>query len=248
MDSSHNKMQRAGVRSAPVCVDCHGSHEIHDPNVPRVGISNRCGKCHFQINQAYRGSVHGRALIDENNKDVPVCTDCHGAHAISGPHSDQDFHAASYFICAKCHTDSRRMQKYGLKTEVLSTYLDDYHGSTNRMYAQGGLKTARQVANCSSCHGVHAIESLRLLRDRSLPELKKRVLKTCVSCHGEVPPNFADAWLSHEVPSFRVAPLVWMVKLVYSVVIPVSIFALVLHVLLDLWRFSSGRRKEGIDV
>ena len=31
-------------------------------------------------------------------------------------------------ICGRCHTDPKRMKKYGISTNVVSTYLSDFHG------------------------------------------------------------------------------------------------------------------------
>lgn len=237
LDSTHYEILKSGMREAPTCVDCHGAHDIHDPRTPRLGINARCATCHSEISDTFKQSVHGKALL-ENNPDVPVCTDCHGAHSMPSP-SDSKFRLTSFQMCAQCHGDEERMKKYDLNTAVLSTYLDDFHGSSNRLYAMGAGKPTKPIATCSDCHGVHNISSFKGSATKA--EARARVIKTCRTCHAEVPDSFADAWLSHYEPTFETAPLVWGVKLGYRVLIPLIMIGLVLHILLHLWRLKTHR-------
>ena len=84
-DGVHAKAIAEGKLDAATCADCHGNHAIHDPDQPRERVSQTCGKCHSTINDHYAQSVHGAALLGEDNPDVPVCTDCHGVHNIADP-------------------------------------------------------------------------------------------------------------------------------------------------------------------
>ena len=59
-----------------------------------------------EIYKDYKDSIHGSALIDENNPDVPVCTDCHGVHNIQDPRTDQ-FRIDTPEMCANCHARCR---------------------------------------------------------------------------------------------------------------------------------------------
>ncbi|TNF28483.1 MAG: cytochrome C [Deltaproteobacteria bacterium] len=236
-DSIHYKQFEEGNRNAPTCVDCHGAHDIAVPGEPRMAVDERCAQCHAEISDAYRRSVHGKALLESNNPDVPVCTDCHGSHQIKDPRN-ADFHAASYQICAKCHSDADRMERYGLNPDVVDTYLDDFHGASNALYAEGLGRPDKKLATCTSCHGIHDIPSFKEA-DKSV--VRARVLKTCRECHEEVPDGFQDAWLSHYPPTLSEAPLVWLVKWFYRVVIPLIMLGLVLHILMHLWRFRFRR-------
>jgi len=85
-DSIHVKVLEAGNIYAPVCVDCHGSHDITEPDQPRAKISATCGECHRSVYTTYQASVHGEALEQDSNPDVPTCVDCHGVHQVRGPH------------------------------------------------------------------------------------------------------------------------------------------------------------------
>jgi len=79
-DSMHAQAAAAGNLNAAICTDCHGAHDVQPPDQPRAKISQTCSQCHQDIFNSYKDSIHGSALINENNPDVPVCTDCHGVH------------------------------------------------------------------------------------------------------------------------------------------------------------------------
>ncbi len=50
------------------------------------------------------------------------------------------------------------MQKYGLSTNVMQTYLADFHGMTASLQKNGAEPDGgRVVALCIDCHGVHDI-------------------------------------------------------------------------------------------
>jgi len=238
LDGIHYKLMAAGNDKAPNCVDCHGAHDTTDPSTPRITVARRCARCHAKIAKIYEQSVHGKALVDHDNGDVPVCTDCHGAHAIKDPRK-QDYRVRQHLVCAKCHSDEKRMDKYGISVEVVDSYLVDFHGRSNALYAMGAGIPSKPMATCSDCHGIHDIVSLKHEKDQAA--VKKRVSKVCRKCHHEVPAGFADAWLSHYRPTLASAPLVWGVTWLYRILIPVIMTGLVLHILLHLWRIR-GRR------
>jgi predicted CXXCH cytochrome family protein len=131
------------------------------------------------------------------------------------------------------------MEPYDLNTEVVSTYLTDFHGQSNAMYAMGAGEPGKPMATCTDCHGIHDIPSFKTT-DKSV--VRERVVKVCQSCHQDVPEGFADAWLSHYPPTLESAPLVWAVTWFYRIIIPLILAGLVLHILLDLWRVRMSRR------
>ncbi|HVL69537.1 MAG TPA: cytochrome c3 family protein [Vicinamibacterales bacterium] len=238
LDSVHQASVARGDRTAPVCVDCHGSHDIRSPAAPRTRISETCARCHQGAAVAYAKSVHGRLLGTEAAGDVPVCTDCHRSHDIGGPHQ-QTWGLSTTDVCGRCHANQPLMAKYGLSTSVLSTYLADFHGKTASLRQhQGTTPTGSVVARCIDCHGVHDIERAN---DPSSPVMKANLQKTCQKCHADANANFPDAWLSHYEPSLEKAPLVYGVKLAYAVLIPFMIGGLGLQILLHLWRLAVNR-------
>jgi nitrate/TMAO reductase-like tetraheme cytochrome c subunit len=101
MDSVHGAAISAGHLDAATCVDCHGGHDIQEPDASRQQISLTCGKCHGAIFEQYQNSVHGAALFAESNPDVPTCVDCHGVHDITDP-TTNFFRVRSPQLCATC--------------------------------------------------------------------------------------------------------------------------------------------------
>jgi len=237
LDGIHFKVLESGNRNAPTCVDCHGAHDVQDPKGPRVEVSQRCARCHDKVYAAYAGSVHGRAMLEEANTDVPVCTDCHGAHAIANP-KEPTFRTTTHQMCAKCHGDATKMAKYNLNPEVVSSYLQDFHGVSNSLYSEGATKVYKPMATCTDCHGIHDIEKFS---SGDKGAIREKVLTVCRGCHEEVPATFGDAWLSHYQPTLASAPMVWSVKWAYRILIPFIMAGLVLHILLHLWRLRAHR-------
>ena len=113
-DSVHGQAISEGQLDAATCVDCHGSHNVQVPNEPRERVSVTCGQCHGAIFTEYRESVHGQALFEDQNEDVPTCIDCHGVHDISDP-TVASYRVRSPQICADCHADEELMSEYGIQ-------------------------------------------------------------------------------------------------------------------------------------
>ncbi|HSC27065.1 MAG TPA: cytochrome c3 family protein [Vicinamibacterales bacterium] len=238
LDSVHQAAVARGDVTAPVCVDCHGSHDIRKAAQPRARISDTCSRCHEGVARAYSGSVHGRALGTAAEGEVPVCTDCHRSHNIAGPH-EQQWELRTPEMCGSCHANEQLMKKYGLSTNVLSTYLADFHGKTASLRRdQGTAPTGPVVARCTDCHGVHDIERAD---NPASPVMKANLTGTCRQCHADANDNFPAAWLSHYEPSLSKAPIVYGVKIAYAVLIPFMIGGLGLQVLLHLWRLMVNR-------
>lgn len=237
LDSVHQTSIARGDRVGPVCVDCHGAHDVRKPGKPRSRISDTCARCHVGVAAAYASSVHGRALSTAAFDDVPVCTDCHRSHEIGGPHQVQ-WELRTPELCGNCHADEKRMKKYGLSTAVLRTYLADFHGKTASLRQHRGEAGGPVVARCTDCHGVHDIGRAD---DPQSPVMKSNLQKTCGRCHADTNANFPDAWLSHYEPSLERAPLVFAVKVAYWLLIPFMIGGLGLQIFLHLWRLMVNR-------
>lgn len=238
LDSAHAAAVKRGDLMAPVCVDCHGSHDMHKPNVPRTAIADTCAKCHQGVAKTYAASVHGRDVA-KNVADVPTCTDCHRTHDIGGPHQ-QGWKTSTPDICGKCHADTERMKKYGLSTAVLKTYVADFHGKTASLRRRSSKPSDKEtfVALCSDCHGVHDISRVD---EAASKVIQANLAGTCRKCHENASANFSQAWLSHYEPSWERTPAVYAVKVGYTVFIPFIIGGLVLQILLHLWRMAVNR-------
>lgn len=172
-DSIHGRaLDRSGLLVSAKCTDCHGHHEVRrkdDPEsgVARAQIPSTCGKCHEGIRDLYREGIHGTRLA-AGDRRVPVCSDCHTAHAIRRtdlPEWKLDVLAE----CGTCHPQS------------MKTYRDTFHGQVTDL---GFVR----VASCASCHGAHDIFPEADVRSRIS---ESRRAETCGACHPGATANFA---------------------------------------------------------
>lgn len=243
-DSEHTNILARGNRFAPICVDCHGSHNITSPNEPRTRIAEICSQCHMSVYTTYESSVHGTALETEANPDVPTCDNCHGSHNVTGP-TDANFRADSITLCGDCHADKELMGKYDISTNVFQTYLDDFHGRTVDFFRQ--TRDAKITkATCYDCHGIHNIQA----PDNELSSVYPANLqKTCQQCHPDAGITFPQAWLSHYSPTWDDTPMLFAVTTFYKFFVPTLIGGFLVYIALDARRRIADRlRKRSIKV
>ena len=236
LEGIHYEVLLKGNSNAPVCTDCHGTHAIASARKDKLANAKRCEQCHGEVYAIYAKSVHGAALIQEHIEDVPVCSDCHKAHDNAGPMSG-DFRISIPQICASCHAKPEIMNKYNLSTDVVETYLGDFHGVTLKFYKQLG-QSQKQIAVCIDCHGIHDIGKTS---GSTSPVIKQNLVKRCQKCHEGATANFPDSWISHYKPNFKQAPLVYIVNLIYKIFIPFMIVGLLLQIFLHAWRYIMNR-------
>ncbi len=248
LDSAHQKARDEGVRDAAICTDCHGSHDtrrITDPETHQltpeahVVVPLTCAQCHNAIYEKYLDSVHGSALA-EGNPDVPTCIDCHGVHSIEDP-TTAAFRLQSPAMCADCHAEAELMEEYDLSTDVLDTYVADFHGTTVKLFEKTTPDAETNKPVCYDCHGIHDIK--RTDDPEKGLHVRENILARCQVCHPDATANFPDSWLSHYIPSPDQAPLVYYVNLFYSVLIPVVVGGMTVLVGLDVFTGIRLRRK-----
>lgn len=160
-----------GLNVSATCTDCHGSHGIlaasdAKSSVSHDNVPHTCGKCHEGIYNQYAASIHG-SLWMQGRKDVPVCTSCHGEHAIADPQNKNAKQAIPY-ECGHCHQAR------------ISTYSDTFHGQASSL----GLTA---TAKCSDCHTAHQILPEK---DPQSSVNKANLQKTCAQCHSDITKNF----------------------------------------------------------
>jgi hypothetical protein len=240
LDSVHAAAQAAGKREAAVCTDCHGSHDVQQWTNPqtqvilpsaRLSIPTTCSKCHNAIYQKYRTSVHGAALTEEGNTDVPTCIDCHGVHNIGNP-TTTAFRLKSPELCATCHTNPAIMDKYGISTDVLNTYVADFHGTTVTLFEKQSPDSPTNKPVCYDCHGIHDIS--RVDDPQTGIQMQQNLLVRCKVCHPDATSNFPSAWMSHYIPSPQHYSLVYYVNLFYKIFIPLVLGGMVALVGMDV--------------
>lgn len=253
-DSVHAAALEAGNRNAAVCSDCHTAHAVRQLTDPetnellpesRVWIPQTCAQCHYAIYQKYSTSVHGSALLGEGNPDVPTCIDCHGVHNIENP-TTAAFRLKSPDICAKCHTDPKIMDKYGIPTQVLDTYVADFHGTTVTLFEKQAPDQETDKPVCFDCHGVHDIK--RVDDPVEGLRIKENLLARCQVCHPDATANFPDAWMSHYIPSPERNAVVFLVDQFYKFFIPTVLGGMAVLVVFDagklITRFQRSDRRK----
>jgi hypothetical protein len=102
------------VHKAIGCTACHsdinpGRHpgvqrEINDPREYSIAMTAVCRQCHNEAFKHYENSKH--ANLQRQGKNIaPVCTDCHGHHAVTP--------RTAYDTCVGCHAaDTNGHQKW----------------------------------------------------------------------------------------------------------------------------------------
>ncbi len=249
LNSVHQIALQAGNTNAAVCTDCHNPHQqtrLTDPQTgrltdnARLEVSQTCARCHSAVYDTYKGSVHGAALTQFGNRDVPTCIDCHGVHNIQDS-KGAAFHNAVPQLCAKCHTDPLVMNKYGISTQVLNTYVADFHGTTVELFAQSNSNLPTDKPVCTDCHGVHEIAKVD--NPKTGLAIKQNLLAVCQRCHPDATANFPSAWMNHYIPSPQHYPVVYYVSLFYKIFIPAVIGGMLIFVLSDIVRRLIERRK-----
>jgi len=228
--SVHGRALEEGNEAAASCSDCHGSHAILPGRDSRAAINRwnvpeTCGACHTEIRESYENSIHGQA-VRRGAGGSPVCTDCHGEHAILAPNEPQSLVnpvRVSAVTCGRCHSDERLSQRYNLPTDRVPSFEDSYHGLALRAGSQ-------TVANCASCHGVHDILPSS---DPSSTIHPANLASTCGRCHPGAGSRFAIGPVHVRPASASEHPVVRWIRWIYLVLIPVTLGFMLLHNLLD---------------
>jgi cytochrome b subunit of formate dehydrogenase len=108
-NSIHGKLEDSGDQRAPVCIDCHESHNILSPetHVFKQFSDEKCGVCHEELMVEYHETFHGKA-IRLGSDNVAACYDCHGYHDILGvTDSGSPVHPDNReAMCQSCHENA----------------------------------------------------------------------------------------------------------------------------------------------
>jgi hypothetical protein len=231
-ESVHQQERLKGNTNAPMCQTCHGTHDIKkrnsmSPMDMKKKVAKVCGKCHLDIYTLYSTSIHGTALFEKNNPDVPGCTDCHGEHKIKRPDDPAStvYNTKIYSTCGECHASAKIVEKYGIKADKFQTFESSYHG----IAVQFGEKT---VANCASCHGIHDIKPQN---DPGSSINPINITKTCGKCHPDANANYTKGQIHLDAHSEEAGSIFYINSLFKWLTI-VTLSLLAIHVILDLVR------------
>ena len=185
---------RASVHSKHACNDCHAefsrsSHPVKTFGSSRehsIAISDACKKCHEDKATSLKDSIHykghfvwGESLVRGANMKTPVCTDCHGFHAV-GPQAM--YETMSGVPCRKCHEN------------IFTVYSKSVHGMARE-------RGEHKAPLCSSCHFAHEVKATAMAErirtaclgchsgaedahDKWLPNAGLHLsMVACASCH-----------------------------------------------------------------
>lgn len=152
--SIHGRLLAQGDENVATCFDCHGGHGARAADDPKsdvypTNLPATCARCHadeeymepYDISteqyEIYRRSVHGVALLEEQNLEAPTCATCHGSHGAALPG-----HAEAIDVCGRCHSVEERY------------YLRGGHGR--------GRQKGSEAPRCTTCHGRYDVRPASL--------------------------------------------------------------------------------------
>ncbi len=147
--SVHGQKLKKGDTKVADCTSCHTSHGILPASDPRssvyaVNVPKTCNKCHGddELMSKYNlptdqyikfaKSVHGIALIEEQDTGSPACNDCHGNHGAMPPGISSISH-----VCGTCHVNN---MKYFSSSPMAKIFKED------------------ELHACEECHSNHEVQ------------------------------------------------------------------------------------------
>jgi hypothetical protein len=166
--SWHGQALLEGDPNVATCFDCHDGHrvlktsdpasEVYPTNEPAM-----CARCHadealmapygIPTNQyaLYQESVHGIALLQNQDLRAPTCSTCHGKHGAAPPGFQEVAN-----VCGQCHavTEDYYLQgghRMGMVGEAAPRCVT-CHGRYDVMPATRDLYVGTEERHCGSCH------------------------------------------------------------------------------------------------
>ncbi|MEW5944587.1 MAG: cytochrome b/b6 domain-containing protein [bacterium] len=232
------RTERGNMESA-ICTDCHGNHNIKHRDEPSNPLSHdnlprTCGRCHEKVFETYKTSVHGADWLN-GNRDVPVCSTCHGEHEIRHiKRKDATVYASNIVsLCSDCHADENLRWRYGIEEDPVRTYRETYHGIEGRF---GDVR----VANCASCHGFHDILHPEDPRSSVNPA---NLPRTCGACHKPAELNL-NLGKIHDETEPAGSNLLSYIRLAYVILIAGSLGGMLFFISTDLLGGALRRRRK----
>jgi hypothetical protein len=165
-ESIHGIRLAEGDLNVTTCFDCHGGHQILKANDPAStvypsNVPGLCASCHsdtdlmapygIPTNQydLYRQSVHGHALLDNQDFRAPNCATCHGTHGAAPPGFQEVAN-----VCGSCHGAT---QDYYLKSPHAEAGESGpkcvtCHGRYDVSKPSEALYQGAEPRHCGACH------------------------------------------------------------------------------------------------
>jgi predicted CXXCH cytochrome family protein len=103
----HGQSMQTGNSRAPVCTNCHTSHQIADPRTAawQMKTSATCGGCHQEKYKTYHDTFHAQVSA-LGYVETAHCWDCHSFHEILPATNPKSSIAPANLqaTCGKCHS------------------------------------------------------------------------------------------------------------------------------------------------
>jgi hypothetical protein len=177
-----------------ICVDCHGSHGVKKASDPTadvypLNVPKLCSSCHADAKlmepygiptdqyEIYSQSVHGKALLEDQDMRAPTCASCHGSHSAKPPQSSEVVD-----VCGKCHTATQALYEESrhAKLGAVGPKCWTCHGTHDVAQPDESRFFHEEPPqyDCATCHNL-TDQTLRLSVDRFEDDADRR----CDTCH-----------------------------------------------------------------
>jgi hypothetical protein len=164
-ESKHGQLLAKGDRNVATCFDCHDGHATRQTNDPGtsvypLNVPALCARCHadaalmkpygIPTNQydLFKSSVHGIALLKNQDLRAPSCATCHGTHGATPPGFEEVAN-----VCGSCHSAT---QDYFLKSKHASVAdgpkCVTCHGRYDVGVPSDDMFTGNDQRQCGQCH------------------------------------------------------------------------------------------------
>jgi len=145
--SVHGKaLQEKNNVKAPVCIDCHTTHDIASTSAEpfKVSISQDCGTCHSDNLKTYKDTYHGQ-VNTLGYGYTAKCYDCHGSHGILRADDPKSkVHPNNRLkTCQQCHNGKKDLKE---ATAGFVTFSPHANSHDFARYPQVWLTTKFMVA------------------------------------------------------------------------------------------------------
>lgn len=224
------------------CSDGTTPSSTYQPNSNEINLVGWEESYPFQYAE-WAASIHGQTYLS-GDSNAATCNDCHD-DPLSEDILAADFRLDIPWRCARCHDDNELMAEYEIADDVVETYLADFHGTTIAYYRVADPEVLRDEAICSDCHGSHAIYPAEDERS-TISEVNLQY--TCQKCHTGAEEAFTSAY-GHYRPiqspvSSSDTMIVFIVKLFYQALIPVTLGGMLAYIALDIRHRVKSKTKE----
>jgi len=168
LTSLHGQLLVTGDRKVADCTSCHSSHAILPGNDARstvypLNVPATCNGCHgdagymagynIPTNQfdKYANSVHGVALLENEDTGSPACNDCHGNHGALPPEVESITQ-----VCGQCHVNNMQFFEASTMAEAFADQdlvgCEECHGNHGVQRTSDEMVGVGDKSTCTDCH------------------------------------------------------------------------------------------------